>query len=520
MKIHILSTSDIHGWIMPDDFTGNKDASFGLARVKTLIDDFKKTHPEDTVFVVDNGDFIQGSPLTNFIAQSHREYSGIFEKLSSDIGFDVRTIGNHEFNYGVDYLVLATENNNNIVSANVFKNDKSLFKRAYKIFEVNNIKIGFLGLTTEFVSTWEREEHIPNMEFKNPVEVAKKIIPEMKKAGAEIIVVLYHSGFEADLKTGVLTERMTGENRGYQLLQEVSDIDALISGHQHRIIATEVKTPFGNVPTTQPGQKGEYVGHIELNFENNKIKSSKAELLETKKFKPSETIIQDIQEIQTQTDEYLDTVIGELDGDYLYDDYFQARLKSHPVIDLMNQVMGKAVDAEISANSIFNNSVPGFKKEITRRDIAINYLYPNTSVAENLTGQDILDALEQSAHFFEVEDGKIVENPLFTKPKLQYYNYDIFTGIDYVIDASKPHNHKLVEASFKGEEIDPKKIYRVALSNFRANGTGGYKMFSMNKAVFENTLDMAEILEEYITKNSPLSLKTPHNLKVINGEEF
>ncbi|MDR0899698.1 MAG: bifunctional metallophosphatase/5'-nucleotidase [Lactobacillaceae bacterium] len=514
MKIHVLSTSDVHGWILPDNFAGDHDAPFGLARATTAIKEFKKQHPNDVVFVVDNGDFIQGSPMTNFIAQSHPEYVGLYQKLADEVGYDVRTLGNHEFNYGFEYLKKAVGDDAKIVDANVFKDGELFYEKPYTIIERDGVKVGFLGLTTEFISNWERESNIPNMEFKNPVEIASQLVPEMRRNGAEYVVVMYHAGFEDDLNTGKPTEKLIGENRGYELLQTVPGIDALVTGHQHRIIDQLVSTPFGDVPTTQPGQKGAYVGVLSIDTETG---ARSADLLETKDYKPDAQVIETVSELQGQLDEYLDTVIGEFDKDYLYDDYLSARMNNHPIIDLINRIQGEAVGAEISGNALFNNEVPGFKKEVTRRDIVVNYLFPNTAVAEVITGKELLEALEQSAHYFELDENhQVMVNPHFIKPKVQHYNYDLFSGVNYTIDVSQPHEHRVSDVTVNGEPIDLNKEYKVAISNYRANGTGGYDVFDMDKAVEENPKDIAELLEDYLVANSPITLSEPNNIKVVN----
>jgi 2',3'-cyclic-nucleotide 2'-phosphodiesterase/3'-nucleotidase len=516
MKIHILSTSDVHGYIYPTNFAGDDNAPFGLSRAKTAIDEFKKQHSNDAVFVVDNGDFIQGSPMTNFIARDHNEYIDTYQKLADTMEYDARTLGNHEFNYGADYLKKAVPDSNQIVDANVTRDDSLFYKQPYKIIERNGVKVGFLGLTTEFISVWENESHIPNMTFEDVIDVAKTLIPKMREEGAQVIVVMYHAGFESDLKTGEATEMYTAENRAYALLQEVDGIDALVTGHQHRVISALINTPFGIVPTTQPGQKAQYVGEISLDFEDGKIISSDAQLIETKDYEPATEITAIVRNIQKELNQYLDTVIGEFDKDYLYKDHYQARMKNHPIVDLVNRIQGESVNTTISANAIFNDEVPGFKKEITRRDIVINYLYPNTVVAEEIYGKELLEALEQSATFFTVEeDGSFGINTHFTLPKMQLYNYDIYSGIDYTIDLTKPMGSRIVKAMTGSGDIDPNKKYRVAVSNFRANGTGDYTMYSMDKAVDENFNDMAQLLEDYIIKNTPLTLREPNNIHII-----
>ncbi|MDR2661198.1 MAG: bifunctional metallophosphatase/5'-nucleotidase [Lactobacillaceae bacterium] len=510
MKIYILSTSDTHGWILPTNFVGNNQAPFGLSRAKTAIEEFKNAHPDDVIFTVDNGDFIQGSPMTNYIARDHREFVGVYEELANQMQYDIRTLGNHEFNYGSEYTKLAIPESNNILTANIHKNGNNFYENSYKIIERKGVKVGFIGLTTEYIPHWEKESNVSNMEFQNPVEIAKKLVPIVREQ-SDFVIVMYHAGLEYDSNTGEATEVITGENRGYELINSVPGIDALVTGHQHRHIAQLINTPFGDVPVTQPGQKAEEIGVISIDINS---KEAQAKLILTKDFSPNLKMIKSIEKIQTGLNEYLDTKIGEFDKDYLFINHFKARKESHPIIDLVNKVQGKAVNASISANAIFNDDLPGFKKEITRRDLVVNYLYPNTAVAELVSGAELLAALEQSASFFVIENGKITVNKKFLEPKKQLYNYDIYSGIDYELKIENPIGSRVVKASFNGHSIAPDKKYKVALSSYRSGGTGNYSMYNSKKIIEENPKDIIELLEEFIVENTPIKLKVPNNLKV------
>ncbi|MDN6900118.1 bifunctional metallophosphatase/5'-nucleotidase [Oenococcus sicerae] len=518
MKIYLLSTSDVHGYIAPSNFVDQQSTSFGLARAKTLIDQFRADHADDIVLTIENGDFIQGSPLTNYIAQKRTDYVGLYEKLAKIVGYDARVLGNHEFNYGKEYTQSAIPKNAGVLDANVFDRKAHFYADPYKIFDFGAVKIGILGLTTEYIPHWESASHLMGLTFENPVQTAEKYVPIMKKAGADVIVVAYHAGFECDLDTGQATEKITGENRGYELLQKVSGIDALITGHQHRELAQLVKTPFGSIPITQPGYQAAAVGAIRLDFDpdSKNIIHRNAKLLLTAKFPADSRIMESLSIVQPELDRFLDEKIGEIDPDMLIHDHFNARLHGHPYLSLVNKVQAEAVNADISANALFSNAVLGLPHETTRRDIATNYLFPNTAVAEEITGQDLLNALERAAEYFVLnKDGSISVSDRFGKPIIKHYNYDYFSGIDYTFDLRQPIGSRVKDVSYHGQAIKKDQIYRIALSNYRSSGVGGYSSYSVTKIVQSSTVDMVDLLTTYVSNNSPIQSFLPNNLTII-----
>ena len=141
---------------------------------------------------------------------------------------------------------------------------------------------------------------------------------------------------------------------------------------------------------------------------------------------------------QTQKDleVYLDKIIGEFDKDIKVDDIFLARLKGHPFINFLHQVQLDVSGADFSALSVFDSAM-GFSKKISVRDVLINYPYPNTLKVLEVTGEKLKEAIEKSATYFVIEDGKVGINKDFLHPKVQHYNYDTFGGLEYKIDLSR-----------------------------------------------------------------------------------
>lgn len=519
MEITILATSDMHGFILPTDFRSREqNQSFGTAKVASVI---KKLKDQATgpVITIENGDFIQGSPLTFYLAkhQATQDPTALMKALDL-IGYDVGLLGNHEFNYGRNYLEkMEQATNHPLLCANILdQSGQSFTGQPYIILEKAGLKIAILGLTTQYIPHWERPEQITGLQFKSALETAKKYVPYLRQQ-ADLVLVSYHGGFERDFETGEPTEALTGENEGFAILQEVSGIDAFITGHQHRKIATVVN----NVPVIQPGFRGEFVGKINLTVEQANdgqwsVTKAHSELVPVANEEPAPEIVNTFEELSEKVEAWLDQPLGKVEGSMIIEDPNEARIKEHPYIEFIQKVQMAASGADISATALFNNEGRGFDRTITMRSVVTNYIYPNTLAVLRITGADLKAALEKSASFFQLtKQGEIGINPAFLEPKPAYYNYDMYEGIEYVVDVSKPMGERITTLNYQSRAVTADEMYEVVINQYRAVGGGDYEMFSAEKIVKEIPVDMTELIANYLQKNSVISATTNQNFQVI-----
>ncbi len=521
MKLTILATSDMHGYIMPTNFgSRNQNQPFGAAKVATVIKEIRKK-TAGPVITIENGDFIQGSPLSYFLAkQEDIATSRQLIDCLNLIGYDAGLLGNHEFNYGATYLrKMEAAAKHPLICANILdETGNPAFGKPYIILEKDGLKIAILGLTTPYIPHWEHPENIKNLTFKSVVETAKKYVPKLREQ-ADIVIVSYHGGFERDLDNGKPTETLTGENEGYQLLQEVKGIDALVTGHQHRQISQKIN----GVPVVQPGFRGEYVGQIELNIEKNKagsyvVRASTEKLLATGNCLPDKEISHFLLPISEACETWLDEPLGKVKGSMRIEDPNQARIAEHPYIEFIQKVQMAAANVDVSGTALFNNDGQGFGFTITMRDVVTNYIYPNTLAVLNVTGGELRQALERSASFFAVTvNQQIGINPEFIQPKPQYYNYDMYEGIDYTIDVSKPIGERIVSFRYHNEDVSASDTLEIVVNQYRAVGGGDYAMFDASKIIREVQVDMTELIANYLAENPVIEATCNHNFHVIVG---
>jgi len=513
--LKILSTSDVHGFFYPTNYSQRKDRQpYGWLKAATVIRRLQaQAGPDDIILTIENGDWIEGSSFASYLATVAPNQAKLLSKLPQALHYDAAVLGNHEFNYGLDYLrTCFADRNYPLLGANIDgAKAQGIVDSPYQIIEKRGVKIAILGLTTAYVPVWESAQHLTGLTFQSALATAQHWVPILQQR-ADVVVVAYHGGFEADLVSGEPTERQTGENEGYQLLTQVPGIDALITGHQHRQIAGV----YHGVPTTQPGDKALAVGEIDLTLnEDFEVVHRQARLLPTAPETPDVVLSAQVAPVQSRVQAWLDEPVGHLTGDSLtVTDHLAARLHGHPYLNLINQVEAAAGQVDIAATALFNNDVRGFGTTVTRRQVLNSYPYPNTLVVERLTGRDIKAALERCAQFFTLNDGKVGIDSQFITPKLELYNYDVYRGIDYTFDLRRPVGQRVTTLTYHGAPVQPDQSLDVVMNQYRGNGGGDYPMFNANKIVREVNVSVADLIQTYLQEHPHLVGETPHNLTI------
>ncbi|PWW19898.1 2',3'-cyclic-nucleotide 2'-phosphodiesterase/3'-nucleotidase [Cytobacillus oceanisediminis] len=523
IMLSILATSDIHGHIFPYLYGTGENAEHGLGKLAALIK--KEREQSEISILIDNGDLIQGTPLTYYYSRYLSSQKNPMIQILNKLEYDAAVVGNHEFNYGKSILARAvSESNFPWLAANIlFSSTKeTYFGLPYKIktFE-NGLKAAVIGVTTQYIPNWEKKQHIENITFESAVSSLKRWIPYVQEEEKpDLIIVSYHGGFERDLRTGEKTEEQTGENEAYRICTEVPGIDVLITGHQHRFLEG---IKINGVAVVQPGFNGQALAKVTVKFKKKHndwlIDEKRSTLISAKEAAADEEILHIAGYYESKTQKWLDTVIGEIDGDMLINDIFEARLKEHPLIEFINKVQMEAAGADISCTALFHEGAPGLSHQVTMGQIVSNYIYPNSLSVLRVSGKDIKDALERSASYFELNDeGQIIVNPDFSFPKPQHYNYDMWEGIQYVIDVSRAAGDRVKGLQYKGRPVEEDTQYKVVMNNYRAAGGGGYTMFKDKPVVKEIQTDMAELLANYFLEKKEIKPSLNHNWRVLAGE--
>ncbi|MDZ5472512.1 metallophosphoesterase [Bacillus sp. 31A1R] len=293
VHLRILETTDLHGNMLDYDYRKKRETiEFGLARTATLI---KKARNEvQNSLLFDNGDLLVGNALGEYAVKKYKENPKYFfhpvYKIMNSLHYDAATLGNHEFNYGLDFLLDSIKGAKfPYVNANVYVDDHNdvevddiNFFNPYVILnkqvvdtngQTHNIKVGVIGLLTPIFYAWDIE-HVRGMaKVKSLVQTAEHFVPIMKQKGADVIVVLAHSGIGAD--------KRLKDQEGNNLfnLSKVKGIDAILFGHSHSVFPgrddlknrpgiNNEKGTINGVAAVQAGFWGNHLGIIDLNLQH------------------------------------------------------------------------------------------------------------------------------------------------------------------------------------------------------------------------------------------------------------
>lgn len=485
-KLKIYYTSDTHGYLFPTDYVTKTEKPMGIL---SCMAHFKK---DGNTLVLDGGDTIQGSAFVKYMWENQEEGCTVSEVFNA-AGYDYVILGNHDFNY--DYKGAARYLNNlnaKCVLANVIDRKGELVFKPYVIHTLENgLKVGIVGLVTDYVSLWEKPEHLKDLEILDTFTVAKEILEEVKEK-CDLTVCIYHGGFEADLKIGKVIAKGK-ENVGYRICKEL-DYDILLTAHQH--MPVEGRDLFGTYTLQLPSNATRYA-EIDVTV------SEKGKVIEAACKTPEGTNLSGLPEKWTKMQEavqvWLDQEVGSFDEAIAPLSKLELAMQGSKLADFCNSVQIAHTGADFACTSLGNNPI-GFNEKVTTRDIMAAYQFPNTIKVLEVDREVIKKALERSAEYYTVVEGKVEISECFISPKIEHYNYDFFAGFDYVFDLSRPVGDRVVSMTVNGQPLEDKK-YTMAMSDYRATGTGGYEFYSECPLVKEYGVDIQELIIEYIRRH-------------------
>lgn len=483
-KLSIFFTSDLHGYIYPTDYRGREERDLGLFKCASQ---FRK---DGNTLVVDGGDLLQGSPLGAFCHDTLGDASQ-FAEMMNRCGYDYVTLGNHDFNYGMPYLdSYLSALRARCVCENVRNTADGATRFPARIHTLENgLRVGIVGIVTDYVNIWERPEHLTGIAITDPIPAAAAAL-EALRGRVDLTVCVYHGGFERDLATGRVLSA-THENVAYRICQEL-DFDLLLTGHQH--MSVHGQTVAGTF-VVQPADKGQEFLRVE------------AEVSESGKRFWSETVpaggpcrsewLRDFAEMERGAQDWLDQVVGHLKAPMTLDTPLRMAAGGSALADLFHTVQLAASGAKLSVTSLANDAA-GLPKVVRRRDILNAYPYTNTLTVMEITGAVLRQAMERSAEYFTKDpDGSLRVSDCFLQPKVEHYNYDYYAGVRYAYDISRPVGERVVELSVDGRPVADTDVFTACLSSYRASGTGGYECYVGCPILREIGTEMTDMLLDY-----------------------
>ncbi|HIF9411441.1 TPA: bifunctional 2',3'-cyclic-nucleotide 2'-phosphodiesterase/3'-nucleotidase [Photobacterium damselae] len=558
IKLRILETTDIHTNVMDYDYYKDKPTEkTGLVRTATLVEKARDEVPN--AILVDNGDLLQGSPMGDYMAAKGIKKGEVHPvyKVMNQLDYEVGNIGNHEFNYGLDFLKTSLEGATfPYVNANVYdlKTGKNLFT-PYLIKthtftdtdgKAHQIKVGYIGFVPPQIMVWDKKNLEGKVEAKDIKQTAEKFIPQMKAEGADIIIAIPHSGVSAD------PYKVMAENSVYYLTQ-VKGIDAIAFGHSHAVFpgkdfaklpgADIKKGTINGIPAVMPGRWGDHVGVMDLVLDKQgdswKVIDAQTEarpIFDMAKNKPivdaDSKLVAAVKVDHNATRDFVNQPLGKA-SDEMYS--FLTLVQDDPTVQIVNLAQKDYVerfiqgDPDLADIPVLSAAAP-FKAggrgndptnfteveqgELTFRNAADLYLYPNTLVALKVSGQDVKEWLECSAgQFNQIDPNKTEPQGLINWEGFRTYNFDVIDGVTYNIDLTQParydgecklinpDSHRIKDLEFNGKAVDPKQAFIIATNNYRAY-SGKFAGTGEKHIAFAAPDENRTVLAEYISRVS------------------
>ncbi|KAD3633164.1 bifunctional metallophosphatase/5'-nucleotidase [Arthrobacter yangruifuii] len=528
-SVTVMGTSDMHGYVENWDYFNNAeydDAAHndvGLAKISTLVDSVRADRGAESTMLIDAGDTIQGTSLTDYFANTEpiTETGEIHPMAAAmnSMDYDAAALGNHEFNYGLDTLrKFESQLDFPLLGANAV--DAATDKPAFTPYIIKTVKtkgnkpvkVGVLGLTNPGVAIWDKNNVEGKLKFPGIVEQAQKYVPEMKARGADVVLVSAHSGTSGTSSYG---DDLPLENASTQLAESVPGIDAILVGHAHQEIPERFvtnKATGERVLLTEPLNWGMRLSVMD--FELTKVRgqwdvtSASSSLLNANTVEPDPVVSALVAEQHQRVIDYVNTPVGNATESMPAE---ESRYRDTAVMDFVNSVQAGAVDraldggpnADLPVLSLvapFSRTAEIPAGPVTIRDLAGLYVFPNTLFGVEMTGAQVKEYLEYSAKYFtQSAPGAPVDPATLTNANgTPDYNYDMMSGVDYDIDISRPVGERIVNLSFNGAPVDPAQRFAVATNNYRQSGGGNFPHISTAPVLVNQQTEIRQLLIDYV----------------------
>jgi 2',3'-cyclic-nucleotide 2'-phosphodiesterase/3'-nucleotidase len=528
VTITIMGTSDIHSNAINWDYY--KDAAFsdaqgdvvGLARVSSLVDQIRTDRGRDHTLLFDAGDTIQGTPLGFYYATVEpTTKTGAVHPMAlqmNALGYDAVALGNHEFNYGLEFLDhWISQMDAPVLAANAVHPGTSIPKyRAYvvktmKFKGLPPLRVGVLGLTNPGVVIWDKANVNGKLDVLDLVQTAKAWVPRMRRDGVDVVVVSAHAG---DSGLSSYSGDIPVENAAAMLAEQVPGIDAILFGHAHIDVPQRLvtnSTTGKEVVMSEPKCWGERLSVFDLtvSFEQGSwsVTSHSAITVNTNTVVDDPAMVALVKPQHDAVVKYVNTAVANSTEAM---SAAEACWKDTAILDYVNVVQTAKVTEAIAGSAYadlpvvsiaapFNRAATFPAGSVTIKDVAGLYIYDNTLLASVLTGAQIKDYLEYSARYYTqvAADAPVDPASWTNNHALPDYNYDQFSGVVYDVDIAQAEGSRIVGLSYDGAPVADDQQFVVAVNNYRQSGGGGFPHIAGAPVVYNAQVAIREAIVAY-----------------------
>jgi 2',3'-cyclic-nucleotide 2'-phosphodiesterase/3'-nucleotidase/5'-nucleotidase len=493
-RVLIVASTDVHGQATAWDYAADRAFAGGLTRAATVIDSLRRRYPEQVV-VADAGDLLQGNPLTAWAAKVPRDPHPLVEALGL-AGYDVATLGNHDFDFGVPFLQRALRGARvAFVSANVaVLPSDTLLLPGQVVLRRGRVRVAVTGITTTGVMRWDADQLKGVVRVRPAVETLAPVLRSMRRS-ADVVVVLSHAGL-ASAEQDTLSR---SENVAADIAALPDAPDLVVLGHTHRELADTV---IGRTHYTQPRPQAQSlsVTHVTCIVEPGgrcRVIRVASELVSLANVPAQPRMESRFAPVHEAAVKWLAEPIGTATA------AFPGRLgraEPVPLVNLLHEVQRARTGAELSVASIFRPEAELPAGPIRRADVAAVYPYENTLKAVRVSGAQLRAHLEHSARYYALDSAGQVR-PVRSVPG---YDFDMLGGAEYELDLAQPAGRRVRTLRVRGRDVAPTDTFTLALNSHRAGGAGGYRMLAGAPIVYDRQEDIRDLLVEEIARRGTL----------------
>lgn len=531
-SLRILATTDLHANAL--DWDHHRDEprpGMGLSALAPLIDAARKDVP---TLLVDNGDFLQGSPLGDWAAETQANPHPMIAAMNA-LAYDAATLGNHEFSHGLPLLDAALEQARfPVVSANIALQGCSRIPSGMILHRnvpdaagtPRHLAIGVTGIAPPQTASWEARSTDRRLTAHDPLPAAQAAIADLRRQGADLVLLLAHTGIgEATYTAGM-------ENAGHPLAA-LSGADVVILGHTHQTYPEGAATL--PCPAVMPGCFGSHLGLIDLWLDHSAtgwtVRRATPRLLRPDPQAPRHPAI--ARATRTAHDaarDWLNQPAG----------HSPAALRSHfarlrPCNTLRLIAAAQAQHARstltpdridgrpiLAAAAPFRAGLRGAAAGCTdiatgpllRRHLTDLYPHPNSLVTLAVTGQDVADWLERAATQFHAIAPDARDFPLI-RPDIPAFDFDLIDGLTFGIDLSSPPRfdargtlmdpaaRRITRLAHQGQPVRPADRFLLVTNSYRADGAGGFPACTPDRIVADDGTPARAALAAFLAAGHP-----------------
>lgn len=513
VTITILGTSDVHGQIFNYNYENDDvDNSGSMVQLSALINSIRKENPN--TILIDSGDIIQGTPLTDDLYNTVlvREPHPVVKAMNF-MKYDSMTLGNHEFNFGLDLIhKIVEEADFPVIAANIFnKNDGSYFVRPYTIVERSGVKVGIIGAVIPGVPIWDGPK-VASLDFKDiHLEVKKMYDRLINEELVDIVVVSTHTGLEG-------MDNNKGTAAKY-VLNTTPDIAALFIGHDHAAVC-ELNN---GVSVVGPRNAAKDIARVDLTLEKQgkkwKIVSNKPQIIAANDHEVDADLLAKLSHAHEKTLEFINIPVATATANFLPDFEFAhehipaALLMDTALMDLINIVqLHNVPDSDISVAALLFPDANLKAGPISYRNVFDIYRYPNTLSGVEISGKELREYIESTARFYNTfTPGDVLVS---FSPTTRAYTYDMVQGVDYEIDVSKKPGERLTKLEKNGKPVKDDDKFKLAINSYTYSVMKKFGRISNDAYFNSDPISLRAMIFEYVKNNGNVVPKTDNNWKL------